>query len=102
MNSRADALATAACSRPLFVRNTLGTAQVGDPVFESTGKRVGHVSAADDLALHLAIDGAVSAMRITRAFIEADRDAIRPSKKTIDAIPGMRDEIIFLNRSRQR
>lgn len=89
-------------SRPLFVRNTFGKAQVGDPVFDSAGKKVGHVSAADALALHLAIDGAVSAMRITRAFIEADRDAIRPSKKTIAAIPGLRDEIFFLNRNRQR
>ncbi len=89
-------------TRPLFVRNTFGKAQVGESVFDCAGKKVGSVSAADDMALHLAIDGAASPLRITRAFIEADRDAIRPSKKTIVAIPGLRDEILFLDRNRQR
>lgn len=77
---------------------TFHTAQAGDPVYDRFGNVVGAVAAADDLSVTLAIQGAATPWRITLNFVGENRDALRPSARTIAAIPGLRDEMFFLNR----
>lgn len=80
---------------------TFRTAQSGAPVFDIRGNRIGSITAADELSVSVSIDGASQPWRITRAFVGENRDALRPSCNTLRAIPGLKDEMVFLSRRRQ-
>lgn len=79
-------------------RNSISTAQTGDPVFNSSGHVVGRISSSDNIAICISLDGVKEPIRFTRSFFAANRDRFRPSKKTLAAMPDLRDETLYLNR----
>lgn len=81
-------------------RNSIGRAKAGDPIFDSCGNKVGHVSVSDSVAVFVSLEGIKEPLRLARAFFAADRERIRPSKKTLAAMPGLRDATLYFNRGK--